>query len=76
MAERTPEEKKAIVAWFEDRTSDECFDNVDNERIALVGDEEEEAKYARQLDEGCCGFFDSEIEVNGRRFKVGFNYGH
>jgi len=69
-----PDDLDAIKAWFDDHPSDDpCRDN---ERVALVGDAEAEDQYDRQFDGGCCGFVDEEIEVNGRRYRVGFNEGH
>lgn len=35
-----------------------------------------ESLYESIRDEGCCGFFDEEIMINGRLAKIGCNFGH
>jgi hypothetical protein len=50
--------------------------NVDNVRFAFLDDEKALEIYKQSLNEGCCGFFDQEIIVNGRKAKIGCNYGH
>ena len=50
--------------------------NMDNQRWCEVGVESEEAAYEQQKDDGCCGSVDKVVEVNGRKFRIGFNYGH
>lgn len=54
------------------------LDNPDNERIAEVGNVDDEAAYERALANGCCGFTDVIVthRKSGRRFRFGFNYGH
>jgi hypothetical protein len=41
-----------------------------------VDDPEGMARYAQQQAEGCCGFFDAYVQVDGRLATVGCNYGH
>lgn len=53
-------------------------DYVDNERIAEVGNEGDELEYQQALERGCCGFSDTIVthRKSGRKFRVGYNYGH
>jgi len=51
----------------------ECADNY---RFAFIDDHEAVNKYEEIQSNGCCGFFDSIIEINGRRAYIGCNYGH
>jgi len=50
-----------------------CLDNL---RIATVSNEEEEYFYHKRKDNGCCGFWDDEIEIDGVKLMIGWNYGH
>jgi hypothetical protein len=52
---------------------DTCCDNY---RIADVAIPAEVEGYEAAVDKGCCGFFESTVEVSGRTFRIGFNYGH
>jgi hypothetical protein len=54
----------------------EKYDYTDNFRIAEQGNLEQELLYKQAQKKGCCGFYDEIIEVEGRQFLVGFNYGH
>ncbi len=50
---------------------------IDNIRITLVGDINQEKEYNLLYNKGCCGFYDHEFEFkDGRIFKIGFNFGH
>lgn len=49
---------------------------VDNERFAFMDDLPALDLYETKRRNGCCGFFDEEIEVDGRRAVIGCNYGH
>jgi hypothetical protein len=53
-------------------------ENADNERVAELGNEEDEARYEQAIANGCCGFTDVIVthRATGRRFRFGFNYGH
>jgi len=51
----------------------ECVDNC---RIARKNDSNEVNAYEEARSEGCCGFFDMEILVDGEVFLIGCNYGH
>ena len=48
----------------------------DNYRFARVGNDTEEAEYEAAVFEGCCGFYDKTIKVNGVEVMIGFNHGH
>ena len=50
--------------------------NIDNFRFAAKDNAEEVAAYEQAKNKGCCGFFDDEIDVDGKTFLFGFNYGH
>jgi len=52
---------------------DPCCDNY---RVADASVPSEVEAYEAAAREGCCGFFDGKIEVSGRTFLIGFNYGH
>jgi hypothetical protein len=51
---------------------------VDNYRVCDLANLFEVAEYELRRSKGCCGFFDKEIahRPSGRRFRIGFNYGH
>jgi hypothetical protein len=49
---------------------------VDNDRFYYEGDTEGTAEYERQIEDGCCGFFDRKISIAGRLAWIGCNYGH
>jgi hypothetical protein len=51
-----------------------CYD--DNHRYAEVGNVQQEAWYKKFRKKGCCGFYDDVVTIEGRKFKIGFNYGH
>lgn len=63
-----------VAALFSDFDAEyECMDNF---RAALVGDAEAEAEYDQIKESGCCGRYDQIVEVNGKSWHIGFNYGH
>lgn len=68
---------KKVISQMEDDLDDGCMDNF---RIAIVGDEEAEKAYEEAYEEakgnGCCGYEDRIVDVNGRSYKIGCNYGH
>ena len=57
------------------RTNDPYMDNF---RWTEVGDLVGEKLYANAVKHGCCGFTDEVVcdPKTGRRFKIGFNFGH
>ena len=56
------------------RTKDESC--VDNERWAALDSRADMKRFRKLRDRGCCGSHDEEITVLGRKFMIGFNYGH
>jgi hypothetical protein len=52
------------------------FEYMDNERFAFTHDPEEMQEYNEKQSQGCCGFFDEKIMVDGRLAMIGCNYGH
>ena len=56
-----------------DKYGDCCHDN---HRIADVRKPEEVKIYEDHKSEGCCGYYDTTVEYEGRRYMIGFNYGH
>jgi len=71
--ERSFATQEEALEWMERHVDDHC---IDNRRFAYLNDEAALDKYQRARDEGCCGIFDTIIEVNGQRAKIGCNYGH
>jgi hypothetical protein len=59
--------------WLEQEVDDPC---VDNYRFAHIDDEEAMMKYEQTREGGCCGFYDTEVIVNGKVAMIGCNYGH
>lgn len=52
------------------------YDYSDNERIARTDNPLEMAVYEYQFKNGCCGYYDKTVTLNGVEYKIGFNYGH
>ena len=65
--------REDAIEWMVREVDDPC---VDNDRFAYLDDEAALAQYKSQEDDGCCGFFDLEILVAGRKATIGCNYGH
>lgn len=59
--------------WMYASVKDECIDNY---RFAYDDDEGAVADYLDTQNDGCCGFFDAEVVVAGRKARIGCNYGH
>ena len=59
--------------WMERQVDDSC---VDNHRFAFLDDAAEMDKYKNAIEAGCCGFFDEEFVIAGRKATIGCNYGH
>lgn len=64
----------ALEDWFIDQQND--FEFMDNYRVFKPGNVQEWIEYEKAQEDGCCGFYDEWIELNGEKFYVGFNYGH
>jgi len=66
-----------IDKWWNSEEGHPCQDQCcDNWRYARASNEEEVFNYEASAEEGCCGFFDTTIEVEGETIMIGFNYGH
>lgn len=65
--------KQDAYEWMDEQVDDPYQDNY---RFAFHDDECEMANYDHKQSTGCCGFFDSEIIVDGRKAWIGCNYGH
>lgn len=52
------------------------YDFMDNLRFAYMDDADAMKMYDRQQSEGCCGYHDERIIVNGKLAVIGCNYGH
>ena len=78
--------KTAEIPQYESK--EEAFDAefggleyVDNQRIAVVGDDGEMARYIEQMRKGCCGSRDIVVSIKyGEDYYtphlIGCNYGH
>lgn len=73
-------EKKTSFATEKDaeeymyaQADDECIDNY---RFSYKDDPIALQRYDAAVQEGCCGFYDADITVNGRDAVIGCNYGH
>lgn len=67
------EARQWVVRHVEEKMDDHCIDNV---RFAFLDDDHGMLKYNAQKEDGCCGVFDTMVEVNGRLATVGCNWGH
>lgn len=54
----------------------EDLDCVDNYRFARLNSVEELEEYEKRLGNGCCGYRDCLVVVDGQPAKIGCNYGH
>ena len=52
------------------------YDCMDNERFAFLDEPKQVELYEKWQSQGCCGFHDETILVNGKLAKIGCNYGH
>jgi len=70
---------KEIAAWASAEISKKAkaHDCVDNSRAARIGNTGQMRRYRQQKAHGCCGFADWEAKApDGKRYALGFNYGH
>lgn len=65
--------KKEAYEWMEQQVDDPSTDNF---RFAFLDDKDALMKYEKIKGGGCCGFFDEEITIKGRKAAIGCNYGH
>lgn len=56
--------------------SNNYYEFADNFRFAQVGNKYQELIYQQLEQQGCCGYYDRIIDVDGIEYKIGFNYGH
>lgn len=61
------------IEWMEQTVDDPYMDNY---RFAYINDKWAMKKYNIQVNKGCCGFFDEEVIVSGKKAKIGCNFGH
>jgi len=55
----------------------ECrYEFADNFRFARQDNADEIRTYQNAYDHGCCGFYDTDLTVDGQTILIGFNYGH
>lgn len=52
------------------------YDFMDNFRFAYKDNPEQMQGYLEAKCNGCCGYHDEEIFINGRHAIIGCNYGH
>lgn len=64
----------ALTKWFatEQRDREHC----DNFRAADSSRSNQVRRYYKVKNRGCCGFVDSTVQIGGKTYLVGFNYGH
>lgn len=67
-------EKEASDWMYNEAVVDEEY--IDNYRFAFQDEHWSMSAYSKALSEGCCGYFDEEIMVNGRLATIGCNFGH
>lgn len=68
-----------IVSWAWRTLNDHATgcNCVDNTRVARIGNTAQMRRYRRALKYGCCGFADFEKTApDGRRYRLGYNFGH
>jgi hypothetical protein len=58
--------------WIKVISEEECC--IDSERIGLKNNEESMKEYSKFIT--CCGSNEIEVEVNGKIYVIGCNYGH
>lgn len=59
--------------WMEGEVGDPYIDNY---RIAYEDDPKSKISYELAVHKGCCGFFDRDVVIGGRKATIGCNYGH
>jgi hypothetical protein len=70
------DDAKKIGTTFQNILKDPDYCYADNFRVAIVGNKDLEEQYKLLRAEGCCGFYDKIHEIDGVKYKIGFNYGH
>jgi hypothetical protein len=64
--------KTEAMVWMIDKE----LEYNDNFRFCFLDDPAGRTEYEYRRNQGCCGYFDAEIIVDGRPAKIGCNYGH
>lgn len=74
----TQAQRDAVAKWEVENDPDGySFECRDNDRLAVVGNREQEEAYDASRMNGCCGFVDVELDCeDGTVLLYGFNYGH
>ncbi len=72
---------KEIVQWANERIAADIKGNeaecVDNDRCARLGNSSQMRRYRSAQANGCCGFADwVEFGPDGKRYALGYNFGH
>lgn len=67
---------RKILAWAERKVKENDMDYCDNFRVADLNVEEQIKFYKKMQSQGCCGFFDEIIEIEGKTIMIGWNFGH
>ena len=65
--------KEDAIEWMDAKVDDPCTDNY---RFAFVADAAAMEEYDDQVQSGCCGFFDEDVIVDGKKATIGCNFGH
>ncbi len=68
-----------IVTWANRRLAESAKGElcVDNYRVAQIGNTGQMRRYKAAKASGCCGFADfDEVGPDGKRYLLGYNYGH
>ena len=65
--------KEDAIEWMDAKVDDPCTDNY---RFAFVDDAAAMEEYDDQVQSGCCGFFDEDVIVDGKKATIGCNFGH
>jgi hypothetical protein len=55
---------------------DDKYQYADSLRIARTSMPEELREYARVVERGCCGFYDTALCIGHMVYLIGFNHGH
>lgn len=67
------DEAAARTLMWERMADEDC---VDNYRFAFKDDPAQMKEYERRQYDGCCGFYEKLVSIDGRLALIGCNYGH
>lgn len=71
-----PTSRMKALRVLQQHIEEKDLEYADNYRICKVGDVDDEYRYMDAKHKGCCGFYDTEIEIDGEQWMIGCNYGH